>query len=452
MATIEELIEWDRIHLIHTDCPVGQNAGKIFEKGNGVIVTDAEGKEYIDLCSQLDCVSLGHSQTELVNAAAEQMQKLPYSTTFFGFSHRPSIECGMKLAELTPEGLDHFFFTSGGSESTETAFRLARTFWSRKCMGKYKIVSLYNSYHGTTIAAGSASGIGKGHMLHGIVTPAPGFIHIPPYYCYRCMFGKVYPSCNIQCAQFLADIIENEGPDTVAAFIAEPVIGAGGMIPPPQEYWPMVAEICRTHDVLLIADEVKTGFCRTGKMFALEHWGIEPDIMTMAKGMSSSYLPVGGVAFNEKVYEGVVGEEFTGFTYDGHPVGLVVATKAMEIYVRDKIADHASRVGKYLLDRLNAEFKSLPCIGEISGLGLMAGMEIVADKTSRKIFDPALGIIEQLRIKTFENGLNMRIAGTSYQMSDRVMFGPPLIITEKEIDRALHILKPIIADLKPAMA
>jgi len=444
MAALEEMILWDKEHLVHTDCPVGQNIGVVFVKGKGVMVEDAEGNEYFDLCSQLDCVSLGYGQTELVAAASEQMEKLPYSTTFFGFSHVPFMKCGMKLAELTPEGLDAFFFNSGGSESNETAFKLARTYWARQCLGKYKIISLYGSYHGSASCTGGASGIGKGHMLAGLNPPAPGFLHIPPYYCYRCMFGKKYPECGIQCAQYLGDAIANEGADTVAAFIAEPVIGAGGMIPPPPEYWPMVREICSAYNVLLIADEVKTGFCRTGKMFATEHWGIEPDIMTMAKGISSSYFPVGAVAFTQEIHETIKGEEFTGFTYDGHPVGLALTLKAMEIYERDHIAERAASAGEYLLKRLEEEFASIPCVGEISGLGLMAGMEIVADKDTKEMFDPSMKVVDKLREDTLKNGLNLRIAGLGYQMTDRVMFGPPLIITQQEIDRSIAILKPII--------
>ena len=445
MDTTKKLIESDKRHLVHAIYPVGENPSRVFQEGNGVHLRDTDGKEYMDLCSQLDCVNLGYSQEELVAAATEQMQKLPYSTTFFGLSHRASVECALKLAQLTPEGLDHFFFTSGGSESIETAFKLARIYWNRQGLGKYKIISLYNSYHGVSIGAAGASGIGKGHMLRGISPSIPGFVHIPPFYCYRCMFGKVYPSCNIHCARFLAEIIEQEGPGTVAAFIAEPVIGTGGMIVPPPEYWPLVREICSKYDVLLIADEIKTGFCRTGTMFALEHWGIQPDVMVMAKGITSSYFPVGAVAFSDRIYGGIQGEKFSGFTYDGHPVGLAVAVKAMEIYERDRISEHTARLGQHLLDRLTKEFMPLPCIGEISGLGLMAALEIVADKTTKRLFDPALKVVDGLQARAFENGLYIRTTRAAYQMSDRLMLAPPLTISIEELDRALDILKPIIA-------
>jgi len=263
------------------------------------------------------------------------------------------------------------------------------------------------------------------------------------------MFGEEYPQCGIQCARYLAKVIEGEGQETVAAFIAEPVIGAAGMVPPPPEYWPMVREICTKYDVLLIADEVLTGFCRTGKMFAIEHWGIKPDMMTLGKGISSAYFPMGAVVYNEKVYEGLEGTALSGFTYSGHPVGCALATKAMEIYVRDKIADNVANVGKHLLDRLNAEFRPLPCVGDVSGLGLMGGMEIVADKATKRWFDPALQVVEGITSRALEKGLFLRGVTISRNISDRVVWSPPLIITKEEVDRGLDILKPIIAELKP---
>ena len=447
--TTEELFNWDEHHILHAEYPAGQIRRIMFDNARGVTLQDTENKEYIDLCSQLDCVSLGHNQNELVDAAADQMRKLPYTTIFFGVSHRPSIECAMKLTELTAEGLDYCLFTAGGSDSNETAFRIVRAYWSNNGSNKHKIISLYGGYHGVSFAAGSASGVGKGSMWTGISPTAPGFIHVPPYYCYRCMFGKEYPQCGIQCAEYLGQVIENEGPQTVAAFIAEPVIGAGGMIQPPPEYWPKVREICTKHDVFLIADEIKTGFCRTGKMFAMEHWGIKPDVMTMAKGITGSYFPFGAVALNKQIYEGVQGIAFPGFTYDSHPVGCAVATKAMEIYVRDHIADNAANIGKHVLDRLTAEFLPLPCVGNVNGLGLMGGIEIVADKTSKRVFDPNLDVPAWIQSQAFEKGLFLRVGNIGWALSDRVTYGCPLTMTITEADRALDILKPIIAEVRP---
>jgi putrescine aminotransferase len=439
----EELLKFDRDHILHPTCPVGQNLGIVFKKGRGVILQDTEDKEYIDCASQLTCVNLGYGRIEIVDAIVEQMNKLEYTTLFFGFSHVAAIECGQRLAELTPQGLDHFLFTSGGSEGTETAFKIARL--STK---KHKIISLYDSYHGVTLGSLSATGEGKGTEWHGLEPLAPGFIRIPSYYCYRCPFGKVYPSCDIQCAEFLAETIEREGSESVAAFIAEPVIGAGGTIFPPPEYWPRIREICTKYHVLLIADEVMTGFGRTGKFLALEHWGVEPDIMVMAKGITSAYFPFGAVAINDNVYNRLKGLTFSAFTHSGHPVGSAVAVKAIEIYAREKVIENSARVGKHALDRLHAEFQTLPCVGAISGLGLFIGIEVVEDKDSKTSFDPELKVPMQIQKKARESGLLIRSRNIANSAGDRISLSPPLTITTEEIDRALEILYPILADTK----
>lgn len=442
---IDKLLQWDRRHILHPAYAVGNNRGIIFEKAYDTTLLDTEGKEYIDFCSQLTCINLGYSQNELVAAAAEQMSKLAYTTLHSGFSNIPTIECGMKLARLTPKGLDHFMFTAGGSESVELAFKLSRIYWSNKGINKYKIVSLYNAYHGSTFGAGSSSGLGKGSVWRGIAPTVSGFIHIPPYYCYRCMFGKKYLQCGIHCAHYLAEVIEREGPETVAAFIAEPAMGAGGMIPPPAEYWPIVRNICDKYDVLLIADEVMTGFCRTGKMFAVEHWGIKPDIMTMAKGITSAYFPVGAIAFNEMVYKVLKGSRHGGITYGGHPVGLALATKAIEIYLRENIVGHVLKLSEHLMRRLNIEFRRLSCVGEITGLGLMGGIEIVADKRSRKMFGEELAIMARIQDEALSKGLYLRTISNAVGMSDRIEWSPPLTISIEEVNKALDILKPILA-------
>jgi adenosylmethionine-8-amino-7-oxononanoate aminotransferase len=250
-----------------------------------------------------------------------------------------------------------------------------------------------------------------------------------------------YPDCGIQCAKLLAYTIENEGKDTIAAFVAEPVHGTAGVIVPPPEYWPMVRKICTEHDVLLIADEVMTGFGRTGKMFATEHWDVKPDIMAMAKGLTSAYLPFGAVAVSDTVFEGLKGATISGFTYSGHPVCSAAATKVMEIYVRDRIVENAAKVGKYAMGRLKAEFLPLPCVGEVSGLGLMLALEIVADKATRASFPAEQGVPMRIGAETHQKGLLVRVG-------NRIAFTPPLIITKEEVDKALDILLPIVASVK----
>ena len=446
---MNELIQWDADHILHAVFPVGQNSGLVVESGEGIYIRDIKGKEYIDGSSQLTCVNLGHSQQEIIDAAYKQMRKLQYSTTFLGISNPPMIECGKKLAELTPEGLDHFHFTSGGSESTDVAYRLARLYWSKKGSQKYKIMSLYDSYHGITLGSCTADGLGRGFFGRGAGPPTPGFIHVPNYHCYHCMMGLSYPSCGVACARFLEETIIREGADTIAAFIAEPEHGTAGSIAPPPEYWPMVSKICAKNDVLLIVDEVMTGFGRTGKMFAVEHWNVIPDIMTMAKGITSAYFQLGAVAVNQKVHEVLKGSLFGGYTYSGHPVALAAAVKTMEIYVRDKIVENAATVGKYAKDRLVAELKPLPCVGDIGGLGLMLGIEIVSNKETRRSFPLEMNVLPKVLKQALEAGLFMRGTSSAIAPGDRLNFTPPLIITREQVDRMIDILQPILSNLKP---
>ena len=266
------------------------------------------------------------------------------------------------------------------------------------------------------------------------------------------MLGKVYPNCNIQCARFLAETIEKEGSETVAAFIAEPELGPGGCIAPPSEYWPMVRKICDDFDVLLIADEVMTGFCRTGKMFAVEHWGIKPDIMVMAKGITSSYIPFGAVAFSDQISEVLnnAGAMLCPFTSGGHPVGAAAATANMNIYLNNRVAEHVAEIGEYALERLYREFRPLPCVDDIGGLGLMLSMEIVEDKASKKPFDPSLKVLQNIQNQALKQGLWIRITSITNTPGDRIPFAPPLIATKEDIDKALDILYPLVASLKPS--
>ncbi|MFC2005477.1 aspartate aminotransferase family protein [Chloroflexota bacterium] len=419
-------------------------------KSHGIYFQDTEGKEYIDGAAQLLCVNLGYGQTEIVNAIMEEMHKLQYGMLFHGFSNVASIRCGQKLSDLVPQGLDHFNFTTGGSEGIDVALRLARLYWHAQGRNKYKIISLYDSYHGVASGGLTATGSGRGFYESGVGPLVPGFTHIPSYYCYRCMFNQEYPNCNIQCARFLAEIIEKEGAENIAAFIAEPELGVGGMIAPPSEYWPIIREICTNYGLLLIADEVMTGFGRTGKMFAMEHWGVKPDIMVLAKGITSAYIPFGAVAFNDDIWQTLKGKNIVSYTYAGHPACGAAAVKAMEIYTRDKVVENAANVGRYALERLKKDFEPLPCVGGINGLGLMLGIEIVADKATKRPFDPKLDIMQRLQDKALEKGLFLRMADIKGTPSDRIVFAPPLIITTKEVDKALDILYPLLASLKPS--
>jgi putrescine aminotransferase len=449
LTTTSELLDWDRKHIVHSRALIGENNGIVMSKGHGIYFQDTEGKDYIDGASQLLCVNLGYGQKEIIDAAFGEMQKLQYGMLFHGFSNDAIIQCGKKLSELVPAGLDHFNFTTGGSESIDIALRLARLYWFTKGRNKYKIISLYDSYHGVGFGGLNVTGSGRGAYIRGVGPLMQGFEHIPSYYCYRCAFGGEYPDCGIKCATLLADTIEKEGADSVAAFIAEPVLGVGGMIAPPPEYWPMVKDICTKYEVLLIADEVMTGFGRTGKMFAMEHWGVKPDIMAVAKGITSAYLPFGAVAFSGDIWDTLKGKNFVSYTYAGHPVCAAAATKTMEIYLRDRITDNVNKASEYALARLKKDFEPLPCVGRADGLGLMIGIEIVSDKATRKPFPAKLDVMQTLQDRALEKGLFLRMSDIQGTPGDRVVFAPPLIVTIEEIDKALDILYSLLVELRP---
>ncbi len=302
----EELLKYDAEHIIHSLNVLGKNIGITFERAEGVKIIDSEGKEYIDCASQLVNVNLGHNRRDIIEAAKAQMDKMMFAATLRGYTNVSSIEYAQKLAKVVPKGLDHFLFTMTGGDADDCAFKLANAYYKAKQERRYKIISLFGSYHGTLRGTGGATGMAKGIMAE--CPPCGSHIHIPNYFCYRCPLHKEYPSCGIECAEYLDYTIENEGKDTVCCFIAEPEQGAGGFISPPPEYFPRVREICDKHGVLFIADEVMTGFGRTGKMWGLEHWGVKPDIMTMSKGIVSGYLPFGAMAVSEEIFNTLGGQ------------------------------------------------------------------------------------------------------------------------------------------------
>ena len=435
----EELLEWDEKHMLHSLGFVGKNAGFVFEDSEGIKVKDADGKECIDLASQLVNVNLGHNRKDVIEAAIAQMNKTMFISLLRGYASVPSIEYGQSLGEVVPTGLDHFLFTMTGADSNDCAFKIANLYYKVKNERRYKIISLFNSYHGTSRGVGGASGVGKGRMAE--CPPCGEHIHIPNYFCYRCPFHKEYPSCGIECAKYLEYVIDNEGADTIAAFIAEPIQGAGGFISPPPEYFPMVREICSKHGVLFIADEVMTGFCRTGKMFGIEHWDVIPDIMTMSKGITSAYLPFGAVAISEKIFQTLNGQFFAvGSSESGNPICCAIASKCLAIYKEEKIAEHVTAVGHHLWERLEKDFLPLPHVGSISGLGLQVGLDIVVDKETKTI--PGPDFPDLLQQRGIEEGLYLRV------LTNRLCIGPPLIITEKEIDEALDRLYDLLTKVK----
>jgi putrescine aminotransferase len=434
--------EEDRKHLLHGGVPLDAFAetgsAMIISEGHGLILRDVYGKEYIDAISGAICVNLGYGCEELPEVAMAQMAKLSYLMNWSNFASAAAIEYAGKLAEFTPDGLGRFFFANSGSEANESAYKIARFYWINQGKeSKTKIISRQHAYHGLNLASMSATGMVRFHERFGPLVPE--FIRIPTAYCYRCPFGKEYPDCKLECAEALAETINREGEDTIAAFVAEPIHGTAGTIIPPPEYWPRITQICKEHNVLLILDEVMTGFGRTGKNFACEHWNFIPDMMLMSKGMINAALPLSAVAITKKVFQGMRGPNafYHLYTCGAHPVCCAVAMKSLEILLRKNLVENSARVGKYMLESLK-ELQKYPHVGEVRGLGLFAAFEIVRDKKSRVAES---NMAKKLVATARERGLIVRVAGTAIQVA------PPLIATEADIDMIMDILKSVVAEL-----
>lgn len=439
-------VDKDKEHFLHGMVPVDGFArdGSILymDEAHGMILKDIYGKEYIDATAGAISVNVGYGRREVAEAVYEQMLKQSYCPCYSGWVSTKQIEFVDKLAEFTPEGLKRFFLCSGsGSDAVDSAIKFSRFYWQVQGRGekKSKIISREHAYHGVNIGSGSCTGMPAFHKLIGPLLQ--DVIRIPSPYCYRCSFGKKYPDCNLECAKALEETIERAGEDTIAVFIGEPILGAGGIIPPPPEYWPEVRRICTNHDVLYIDDEVMTGFGRTGKNFAIEHWSVKPDIMLMSKGIISSALPFSAIALSDKVYERIIGpEQFPQlYTTSGHPVACAAALKNLEILIRENLVSNSAKVGKYLLDQLQ-QFTELPYFAEARGLGLFCSLEMVKDKATKAAHDPS--IYPKVLQKGRELGLIFRIYGTS------LMLAPVLTVTTDDIDRILGILKEVVKELE----
>ena len=440
---LDDIVRLDRAHVIHpiTEFRKHERAGaQIFVGGRGVELELADGRRLIDGFSGLFNINVGHGRTEIADAVAAQMRKLAYYPSFWDFGNEPAARLAEKLVGLLPEDrrLNHVLFHSGGSEANEANFKFARLYHAvRGKPSKVKIVSRRWAFHGATRAAGTATGI---LAYHAFLEQDASHAYFAPPYCYRCEFGKTYPGCGVACAHDLADVIEREGADTVAAVILEPVMGTGGMIVPPPEYWEPVQEICRRHDVLLILDEVVTGFGRTGRWFGMEHWGIRPDLVSFAKGMSSGYLPLSASVVADHVYETIRDEMpdgiplMFGLTYNNHPTCCAAGLANIAIIEREGLVENARRVGAHLLERLRAAFGRSPIVGEIRGLGMLAAIEIVRDQATKEPF-PNIDDPHWIVHEAFDRGL---IARALFQC---VALAPPLCATRADVDRMVGILE-----------
>ena len=445
-ATRTEFLERDQRHLIHPIHSRSVHAnGHVWVSGHGAVLVDADGKEYLDGLAGLWNVVAGHGRDELADAAAHQMSTLAYCSAYAGSSNPAAIELAERLAGLTYPSINRFFFTSGGGESSETSFKLARSYWKlRGKPHKTKVISRQWGYHGVTLAAMSATGIST--YWPAFEPRVPGFLQIPSPYPYR-YEAPAGVSQGVAAADELERAIQREGADTVAMFLAEPVQGAGGVIVPQDDYFARIREICDRYDVLLAADEVITGFGRTGKLFALDHWGVEPDVMQFAKAVTSGYFPLGGVGVNDTIAE-VLDESSSpwmhAYTYSAHPVGCAVALRTIDIILDEDFPAQAAAKGEHLLAGLEAALADHPNVGEVRGKGLMCAVEIVQDKATKAEFPSADNIGVQVHAATQQRGLFSRLRG------DVFCLAPPVVTTTGQLDRIVEILAAAIAEVLPA--
>ena len=414
---------------------------KILVEGNGVIVKDIDGNEYIDALAGLWLVNVGHGRQEIGDAMARQAGTLAYASSTQATTI-PAIQLATRLAEITPGDQTTAFFCSGGSESVESAIKIARQYHYHNGQPKrQKVIGRRGSYHGGTYAAMSVSGTRP--VSEPYHSPfMPGVLHASPPNCYRCDFRATFPSCDLLCADQIDQIIEYENPETVAAVIAEPISASNGIVIPPDDYWKRLRAICNKHGVLLITDEVINGFGRTGKMFASNHWNLVGDILTMAKGLSSGYAPIGGVMCRPHVTEAFQGDNKLShlLTYGGHAVACAAALANLDILEGDGLIDNSAKMGARLLKGLE-ELRSHPTVGDVRGLGLICGLEIVKDGATKEKFSESGEELKALADNLHDRGLLTRAASI-------ISLSPPLCISADEVDRIIEILDGAIGDME----
>jgi putrescine---pyruvate transaminase len=392
MSVHTDYLQLDLDHLLHPlHHPSAHQQAKIWVEGHGASITDSDGGTYIDGLSGLWCVNVGHGRAELADAARQQMATLAYCSSYVGSSNVPAIALAERLSALLYPSINTFYFTSGGAEASESSFKTARFYWkARGRPDKIKVISRMKGYHGTTLAAMSATGLPAYWPM--FEPRVPHFLQIESPYPYRFVSDDPAASPGVAAANLLEQAILREGPDTVAAFIAEPVQGAGGVIVPQDDYFARVRAICDAYDVLLIADEVITGFGRTGRWFGLEHYGIEPDIVQFAKGITSGYIPLGGIGVSDTIHQAIdsvppAQRWMHAYTYSGHPTSCAVALANIDILEREGLVERAATLGRRLLDGLRT-LAPLPDVGDVRGLGMMAAVELVPARGQRR---PARG-------------------------------------------------------------
>ncbi|HEU4850873.1 MAG TPA: aspartate aminotransferase family protein [Telluria sp.] len=444
-----EIQKLDSAHYLHpfTDSlELSGRGARVIVRGDGIYVWDSEGNQILDAMSGLWCVNVGYGRTSIADAVYRQMTTLPFYNSFFNTTNVPAVQLATKLAELAPPGFSRVFFTGSGSEGNDTNLRIVRRYWD--LMGyseRHTVISRHNAYHGSTMAGASLSGMPGMHAQGGL--PIPGVVHIMQPNYFECGHGMSEDEFGLMAARALETKILELGADKVAAFIAEPIQGAGGVVIPPATYWPEIQRIVDKYDILLIADEVICGFGRLGTMFGSQSVGIRPDLMTFAKGVTSGYVPMGGVLVGDRVGDVLMdkGGEFAhGFTYSGHPVACAAALENLRIIVEENLVERVAIVtGPYLKE----QFKKLeehPLVGFANSYGMVAGLNLVRRKGAsiheHELFDPAEGVGMKCRAHMFNNGVIMRAVG------NRMIVAPPLVMTVEEIDEMLARIRKSLDD------
>jgi len=449
----DAIVRQDLDNVVHPVVP-----HKLLEEQQLVIVTakdstvvDVNGKEYLDAMAGLWCVNIGYGRTELATVAADQMQALAY------YPHTamnvPAAGLAARINGLLG-GDNHVYFVNSGSEANEAGFKFARQYMKQERPGepRYKTISRYFAYHGTTLGTLAAGGMGERKSKF---EPLGGndFVHVAPPYCYRCPFGLTYPSCELACVKNVETTILGEGPETVAEVLVEPIMSGVGVAVPPDEYLTEVASLCKKYDVLLHVDEVINGFGRTGRMFGHEHWGVTPDIVSIAKGISSAYLPIAATVIKNHVFRSFYGDPAANRqvqqinTYGGHPAAAAVALRNIEILLAEELSERAADTGRYLLDGLRTELRHA-WVGDVRGKGLLVGVELVQDRQTKEPLSAAQmqGLIDSCRDQGVIVGRS--VAGRRY--SNTITLAPPLVLTRAEADRIVDVLGRAIASVASA--
>jgi adenosylmethionine-8-amino-7-oxononanoate aminotransferase len=414
----QDLAQLDAAHILHPHATVGQPAPPlIVDRAHGALVWDIEGREYVDgTCGLWQC-AVGHGRAELARVAAEQLERLEFYPSFWDFSNEPAIRLSARLASLAPAGLDTVFYTNGGSEGIETAIKMVRLAWHAQGQVDRKIIlSRQAAYHGVASASLAATGIPP--LKEGFDPLPPGFLHLSTPHA-----RALGPDATDRLIDELERTIAETGSDRIAAFFGEPVIGVGGMIPPPEDYWPRVQDVLHRHGILLVLDEVVTAFGRTGYWFAAHRYGLEPDAIVTAKALTSGYVPMGAVLIGKRILRMLDGTAFRhGFTYNGHPVGAAVALANLDIIEGEGLLDRARELGEYMLDRLRP-LEALRAVAEVRGLGLMLGVEL------EEGFEAA-----PVAVGCRDGGVIVRATG------QKIVMSPPLVIERDQIDRIVEVL------------